>query len=289
MKIEIEPVGPFDLMTAHRFLGGWTPAAYQGPRAEGHVHLAFVLDATRTAVGLCVRQPNGADSTVVVELTQTVPDGTIDQPVLSSQVARFFSLDIDGRGYPEIGKRDLVVGELQDRFPGLRPVCFYSPFEAGVWALISTRTRMDQAARIKARIAETLGKKVDVHGQALHAFPDPWTLAEVSDIKGLPVQKVDRVRRFAEAAVRGALDARRLRSVPTEDALAELEQLPGIGSVEFSPHPAEGCWRARSPGPRQTPGSGCHPLLVRRGERGYGSRCNHGSVEALPDLGRSPA
>ena len=48
----------------------------------------------------------------------------------SDQVTRILSLDVDGTGFPEVGRRDPVVGGLQARWPGLRPVGFYSPYEA---------------------------------------------------------------------------------------------------------------------------------------------------------------
>jgi DNA-3-methyladenine glycosylase II len=51
-------------------------------------------------------------------------------------IRRILSLDVDGSGFPEVGVRDPVVGELQVRYPGLRPVLFYSPYEASAWAII---------------------------------------------------------------------------------------------------------------------------------------------------------
>ena len=92
--------------------------------------------------------------------------------MVRAQVARILSLDIDGRDGPRVGKRDLVMGRLQACYPGLRPVCFFSPYEAAAWALISHRIRITQAARIKARLAEELGPAVEIHGRKEHAFPD---------------------------------------------------------------------------------------------------------------------
>ncbi len=43
---------------------------------------------------------------------------------------RLLSLDVDGRGFAAPGRRDQVVGALQHRFPGLRPVLFFTPYEA---------------------------------------------------------------------------------------------------------------------------------------------------------------
>jgi 3-methyladenine DNA glycosylase/8-oxoguanine DNA glycosylase len=104
--------------------------------------------------------------------------------VVHSQVARILSLDIDGRDWPRVGKRDLVMGRLQARYPGLQTVCFCSPYEAAAWALISHRIRITQAARIKARLAEELGPAVEIHGRKEHAFPGPSRLMQLETFSG---------------------------------------------------------------------------------------------------------
>ena len=58
---------------------------------------------------------------------------------MRSQVERILSLDVDGSGFLAVGKRDPVVGELQRRYPGLRPVGFWSPYEAAAWTIIRPR------------------------------------------------------------------------------------------------------------------------------------------------------
>lgn len=50
-------------------------------------------------------------------------------------------LDVDGRGFLEVAQRDPVVGGLQRRYPGLRPVCSYSPYEAAAWSIMGNRAR----------------------------------------------------------------------------------------------------------------------------------------------------
>jgi DNA-3-methyladenine glycosylase II len=54
-----------------------------------------------------------------------------------------------------VGERDPVVGEVQHRYPGLRPVGFWSPYEAAAWTIIGHRIRITQAAAIKGRHART--------------------------------------------------------------------------------------------------------------------------------------
>jgi len=66
-------------------------------------------------------------------------------------VARVFSLDVDGSGFGRVAAADPVVAGLAAQFPGLRPVCFGSPYEAAAWTIIGHRIRMVQAAAIKER------------------------------------------------------------------------------------------------------------------------------------------
>lgn len=219
-RFEIEPVGPYSLEASVRFLEGFTPADYKGSEA-GHLHLAFVADGGQEVAGVCVR-PDGEK--VVCEVF-----GGADPEVVKEQVSRILSLDVDGRGFPEVGERDEVVGRLQRRYPGLRPVCFYSPYEAAAWAIIGNRIRITQAAKVKARMAEELGEAVDTHGELEHAFPAPERLTRLEGFPGLSGRKAEYLRSLGHAAMDGKLDAKRLRSLLAGDALAELEELPGIG------------------------------------------------------------
>jgi DNA-3-methyladenine glycosylase II len=217
---ELVPLGPFSLAASAAFLEGFSPAAHRAA-PEGHLHLAFVPDGEEAAAGVCLRQPDGA---VVGEVF-----GAADPDAAREQVARILSLDVDGTGFPEVGRRDPVVGRLQARWPGLRPVGFFSPYEAAAWALIGHRIRIVQAARIKERMAADLGQAVDVHGDVRHAFPSPTRLAALEGFPGLFDRKVENLRSLGEAAAVGRLDGDRLRAMPREEALAELKRLPGIG------------------------------------------------------------
>ena len=219
-RFEIEPAGPYSLAASVRFLEGFTPAAYEGNEA-GHLHLAFVADGGGEVAGVCVRSRG---EKIVGEVF-----GGADLAVVREQVSRILSLDVDGSGFPEVGRRDPVVGRLQERYPGLRPVLFYSPYEAAAWAIIGNRVRITQAAKVKARMAEELGEVLEIHGEPEHAFPGPERLTRLEEFQGLSGRKVEYLRSVGRAAMDGKLDAKRLRSLPAGDALAELEGLPGIG------------------------------------------------------------
>ncbi len=223
VQLELPVSGPFSLRASTRFLEGFAPAGTHAAGAHDGLALAFPVEGEgewRTA-GAVVRQ--SSDS-----VTATVY-GDAEPQALRTQLVRLLSLDVDGRAFPSLGQRDSVVGELQRRYPGLRPVGFWSPYEAAAWAILSHRVRITQAARVKQQLAEQHGVTVELEGQQLCAFPAPQVLRELRRLDGVAERKLPWLRAVAEAALEGQLDGARLRSLEPDEALAELQNLPGIG------------------------------------------------------------
>jgi DNA-3-methyladenine glycosylase II len=148
---------------------------------------------------------------------------------VKDQVARILSLDVDGREWPAVGKRDPVVARLQRMFPGFRPVNWANAYEAAAWSLISTRIAMRQAQGVKDRMSRELGHEVDVHGHHLWVFPDPTRLIELKSFKGLFGRKVEYLNLLGRAALAGALDTETLRALSRDESLNQLKKLSGIG------------------------------------------------------------
>lgn len=253
----------------------------RGRRAVGtHAHGLPRRGLLGAGGAVCVRQdPAGTISGQV--------HGTADREAVRRQVERILSLDVDGTGFQEVGRRDRVVGGLQARYPGLRPVCFWSPYEAAAWALISHRIRITQAAGIKARMAERLGVAVGMHGQRLHAFPQPERLAQLDGFLGLHGRKVGYLRELAVATLEGVLDAARLRGLSRDQALVELCALPGIGPFSAGlillRRRCPGC-RSGSGAPAGTRGGAC--LRTRIGTLNRGTARDRRGLASVPDLGR---
>ena len=218
--IELTPKGPFDLRLLAGF--GFGPTTGRREPAEPAMRLAFCLDDLNGHAGAVLRQ--GDDGIVRGE---THGDG--EPASVAAQLSRILSLDHDGEAWLGVGRRDPVIGRLQRRFPGLRPPLFHSPYEAAAWAIISARRPARQAAAVRTEISQRLGRTFDLEGERLAAFPTPRRLLEVEPTQGLPDMKVERLRAVAEAALEGRLDAGHLRGLAPDDALARLQQLPGIG------------------------------------------------------------
>jgi DNA-3-methyladenine glycosylase II len=219
------PRGPFSLASSIRFLEGFTPAAYAGPQ-DAALELAFPVEGSWETAGVRVWQDGDQVTAALVSPSSPGPEL---MAAVRAQVERILSLDVDGSGYPAVGERDPVVGRLQRRYPGLRPVGFWSPYEAGAWTIIGHRIRIGQAAAIKARMARELGDPVTFGDSVVYAFHSPARLASLETFPGLIGRKPEWLRSMAQAALEGQLDAARLRGLPRETALKELKKLPGIG------------------------------------------------------------
>jgi DNA-3-methyladenine glycosylase II len=155
--------------------------------------------------------------------------GSASVAEVERQVARILSLDVDGRDWPGVGRRDQVVERLQRRFPGFRPVNWSDAYEAAAWCVMSTRINTRQAQAIKDRMCRELGHEVDVHGHRLWAFPEPSRLIELQSYEGLFGRKVEYLNRLGRATLAGDLDTETLRALPREEALERLQRLAGIG------------------------------------------------------------
>src|SRR5260370_27308136 len=168
----IEPLGPYSLKESANFIGAWHEAPAHGPATRGHLHLAFLTDEGWSPVGVCLTQSDSG--TVHGEVY-----GSADVEAVEQQVRRILSLDVDGSAWPEVGKRDRVVGMLQRTFPGFRPVNWSDAYEAAAWCVMSSRINMRQGQAIKARMCRELGQAVEVHGNRVWPFQGRARLIDI--------------------------------------------------------------------------------------------------------------
>jgi DNA-3-methyladenine glycosylase II len=159
--VEFEVLGPWSLDTCRQFWEGFTPAALAGELAGSALRTVFCAEEDWRRAEAEVTQ---AGDTAHVVLAG---DGDLD--AAAGQVCRFLALDVDGRGWPQVGLRDPVIADAQARLPGLRPCGFHSPYEAEAWSVLAQRLRIEQAARLRAEL-------IARHGED-GAFPALHTLA----------------------------------------------------------------------------------------------------------------
>jgi DNA-3-methyladenine glycosylase II len=211
--------GPFDFDESSRFLAEWMPAAgaVTGPR----VAYAFCSEVDWQPLAVSVSPDPGGG----VRARTSRPVGAEGR----DEIARTFSLDVDGTAFVEVAQRDPVIGRLQAQRRGLRPVCFWSTWEAAAWAVLVQRTSAVQTSNVRRRLIAELGSPVTLDGVELRAFPSPAQLLERRDRLEVPIVKRQWLCDLAEAALEGVLDASRLRALSADKAMDELRELDGIG------------------------------------------------------------
>jgi DNA-3-methyladenine glycosylase II len=217
MTTTIVPRGPFSLRELATFgFGQRLDTSY-----DGVMRMAFCADGYGPGAGVEVRQtPDAVEVTV---------HGNADPDLVTAQVARVLSLDHDGAAFLDVGRRDPVIGRLQEVAPGLRPPQFHSPYEAAAWSVLSARRPARQMAQVRDRLAAAHGTAFELAGQRWHAFPTPSALLDVEEFPGIPEPKLARLHAVAQAAWDGRLDVARLVALGPDRAMADVRELPGIG------------------------------------------------------------
>ncbi len=219
-QFTIVPDGPFALAAAAGF--GFGPRMAKPMPYDGTMRLAFALDGFAEHAGVVVHEEPGGSLRCVVTAGR-------DLGAIERQLCRILSLDHDGREWAKVGERDSVIGRLQPASDWLRPVQFHSPYEAAAWAVISHRKYRNAALAMKDRLTFELGDVIELEGETLGAFPLPQRLADLDSFPGFDERRLERLRAVAQAALEGRLDAERLRSLDQDEAVAEVQRLPGIG------------------------------------------------------------
>jgi DNA-3-methyladenine glycosylase II len=206
----------FSLSAAAAFYSGFTPMSEAASAGSASLSLGFLVERTWEPVAAHLAQDADA-----LHLRTT---GASEEAALP-QVRRMLGLDVDAAAWVALGEREPLVGALQREFPGFHTATFPSPYEAAVGGIVTQRTTMRQAAAIRRRLSESHGTVID----GIHVLPAPARMLEVDAVQGLPASKVPWLHGVARAALDGRLDAERLRAMPQDQALAELQSLPGIG------------------------------------------------------------
>jgi DNA-3-methyladenine glycosylase II len=225
-SFRVEPQGPFSLEEAALFgFGQRHDEAY-----DGTMRLAFCLDSYAGQAAVAVTQ----DATGTVTGTITGSCGGAEPAAVAAQVARVLSLDHDARSFVALGGTDPVLASLLAAAPGLRPVLFYSPYEAAFWAVLSARRNRRTGETWRRRIAQAAGEPFEVEGQEVWALPTPAAIVAMGPLglveaAGIEAVRAERLCGVAAAALDGTLDAASLAAMDAEEARRLLRTVPGIG------------------------------------------------------------
>ena len=240
--IELPITGPFDLREVAMMGFG-----HRDERSfDGVMRMAFCLDGDHERqVGVAARQSENRLELQVQSISDPLSEKEVE--AIGRQVARVVSLDHDGEAFHQLCLSDPALARVHMRAPGFRPALFYSPYEAALWSIISARRARSQAITLRAKLSVLYGASFELAGTRTLCVPTPSALLRIESVPGLPVDRIPRLHAVAVAAQQGQLDAERLRTMPVEDAQAQLKQLPGIGPFYSSLIVIRACGNADVP------------------------------------------
>ena len=232
----VDTRGPFSLAE----LAGFGYGHLHTQPWDGVWRLAFCLDDGSGQAGVEVRQTEQER----LELTVHAPPGRLDsavEPAAVEQSRRIMSCDHDGAAFAALGDRDPVLAQLIAAAPGLRPPVFASPYEAALWCLLVQRRSRRQATGLRQRLGQAHGVTFTLAGHAVTAVPTPRALLDVTGLQGVPDVVVERLHAVARAALDGGLDVAHLTALDPQEAIRDLQTIPGIGPFSSELIVVRGC------------------------------------------------
>jgi DNA-3-methyladenine glycosylase II len=115
----------------------------------------------------------------------------------------------------------------------MRPPRFATPFETFANVIPFQQNSLDAGIAIVSRLIERFGASFDFGGRTFHAFPTPHAIAvaRLDQLRscGLSAHKAESLRTLARMVHTGDLDEDALAGMESGDAIARLDELPGIG------------------------------------------------------------
>lgn len=181
---------------------------------------------------LVFRIENKEDS-LKIDFLNTKPD-TLMERYVSQYVREWFDIDTNLKPFYSLARKDDLLKDLIKQFKGYRIVGQPDLFESLVWAVLGQQINLSFAYTLKQRFVEHFGERVSLDNQDYFLFPEPKTVAKLSDDDLLPLQfsrqKSKYVQLIGEAFANDVISKEKLSSLSFEDAKIALMKIKGIGN-----------------------------------------------------------
>lgn len=158
------------------------------------------------------------------------PEIEVDPPAAAPLVEAMFQQR--EAALAALAAADPAVAGLVAAHPGVRPVRSFEPFFSLVRSISAQQVNLGFAARLRRRLAETFGVRLEVGGREVR-WLDPERIAAVdpAEIRALQftTAKAVAIVGVARAIAEGALDPAALEHAEDDEVVARLTRLRGVG------------------------------------------------------------
>lgn len=226
----IEPTRPYSLaLTAARYARFPDPVDH----FDGKTY-SRLLEAGRSVVLVTVESAGGvAAARLRVTLEGPAAGSEVAGAAARHLVRGALGAAADVRPFYRVARADPLLAPLVRKFRGLRITGYPSLWEALVTAVLAQQVNLAFAFDIRADLATTFGKRLEVGGHTYYAFPSAKRVAREGEIglEGfrLSRSKLGAVARLARAFADGELTEDEIAALPDEAAIERLTSMKGIG------------------------------------------------------------
>lgn len=148
---------------------------------------------------------------------------------IDTALKRLLGLEVDLSGFYEFARSDKRLKPLAERFRGFKPPRFLTSFEALVNGITCQQLSLTVGIILLNRLVEHHGR--ELHGR--YAFPEPQDLRSLrpEDLApfGYSHNKARALIELSQTIIEKRFDPAALEKASSQDALAKLQQLRGIG------------------------------------------------------------
>lgn len=223
LTLTITSTGPYDLELSLQAMSAFSPE----PPGDTSV-LRLPLRAGSRAVLVEVRQVSRRPAVLEVSIPVGV-GGARAARSLAETVGWVLFCEQDLRPFYKLSKDHPVMGPLTRRLHGLKASRPASLFDMAIIAVTEQQISLTAAYRIRQRLIEAYGDKVDGH----QLYPTPEVLAgkSIDEVKafGLSRMKADYIIGLARMIVEGSVDLEALKGMPDAAAREYITSLRGFG------------------------------------------------------------
>jgi DNA-3-methyladenine glycosylase II len=218
-RIILKPKGPYNLALSLRAASRFSPDGTETP------------DVYRAAVWLdgrpCLMEAREL-SWKTLSLEATFKPASSESRMREA-AEWILHTDLDLRPFYRLARKHAVLGPMVKSLRGLVAMRTPSLFVMAVTAITEQQISLAAAYRIRQRMIERYGEKVD----GLWAFPAPEALAGASIRHlrscGLSTRKAEYITRLSGRIVEGSLDLDKMKAMSDEDARNFCMSIRGLG------------------------------------------------------------
>jgi DNA-3-methyladenine glycosylase II len=217
---------PFDFGKSVAFAGAFSPTGGEQAISKATLRKAFEIDGSSVLATIC-ESPGG----VMATFDADTPLAPTHIAASCDRVTFYLSLHDELAAFYARAETDRAFAPILENGYGFHQVKFASPFEAACWSILSQRTPIRLARRVKDRLVERFGTSIEREGVAFRAFPSPGRLAQRSDDELLAAGVQERRLRYLRCAIDAfaQTDEPSLRAMPTAALESWLRDIRGIG------------------------------------------------------------